>query len=260
MAQAEIERLAAAHGQSGQGAIFRAGQHGVAPLDRRDQVLQQIFFKGGEGRGRLEGIGAGAVILARPAIGHDQNKGLGLAIGDEVVEQRVRGGESLPFGLVAANAMEQVQDRVFAILGISRGRVHIGLAAGPDRLGFVLDHLQLAAGNPVAAGHDTCRGFRVGLLVVRAQFDRASAGSGPSLTLGVEAARDKTGQQHRMDHLAHPKTPFSLVENPPTPPFGGSARASDTRLNKSNRVSKSFSPSERAIRSRTDFPARKARR
>jgi hypothetical protein len=46
--QPEVERLPAARRQAGDGAVFPVRMNGVAGLDRRDNVLQQILLEGGE--------------------------------------------------------------------------------------------------------------------------------------------------------------------------------------------------------------------
>src|SRR6185369_5359248 len=53
MGEAEVERLPTAHREAGKCAMLAIGQRGVARLDRRDDVVQQIVLERGE-RGRMD--------------------------------------------------------------------------------------------------------------------------------------------------------------------------------------------------------------
>ena len=57
-----------------------------------------------------------------------------------------------PLVLVAADAVEEVEDRIFLVLGVARRRVDLRLALHADRRRVVLDRLQLAAVDAVALG------------------------------------------------------------------------------------------------------------
>ena len=92
--QAEVQRLPAAHGQAGEGALLAVGIDAVARLDRGDDVVQQVALEDGERRRGGHHVALGAVVLLRPAVRHDDDHRLGLAVGDEVVEQHVRAWRS----------------------------------------------------------------------------------------------------------------------------------------------------------------------
>src|SRR5262249_12568518 len=73
-----------------------------------------------------------------------------LLVGVEVVEDDVGLAAPRPLVLVAADAVEEIKDRILVVLGVPRRRVDLRLALDADRLRFVLDRLQLAAVNAVA--------------------------------------------------------------------------------------------------------------
>jgi len=53
------------------------------------------------------------VVLLPPAVGHDDEHRFGLGIRDQVVEDLVRSREPLPFSLVPADAVQQVEHGIF---------------------------------------------------------------------------------------------------------------------------------------------------
>ena len=89
-------------------------------------------------------------VLRRPAVGHDDDHRHRLLVGVQVVEDHVGRAAARPLVLVAADAVQQVQDRVLLVLGVPRRRVDLRLALDADRRRVVLDRLQLAALDAVA--------------------------------------------------------------------------------------------------------------
>ena len=86
--------------------------------------------------------------------------------------------EALPFRLVAADAVQQVQHRVFLLRRVARRRVDLHLAGRADGLGVVGDHLQLPVRHVLALRVEP--GGRIGERghVVGVQHDRAAASPG----------------------------------------------------------------------------------
>jgi hypothetical protein len=78
--------------------------------------------------------------------------GVGLPVGDQVIEEEVRMGEALPFRLVAADAVQQVEDRVLLLGRVARGRVDLHLAGRAHRLRVVRDHLQIPVRHVLLGG------------------------------------------------------------------------------------------------------------
>ena len=140
---AEIEALAAAHGQTGDRAVVPVCLHGVVRFNVGHQILQQVLLKEGvviEIRHEIarRGFGSGA------AVGHYDDHGHGFFVGDEVVEDLVGRAEARPMSLVAADAVHQVEDRVFLISIIIGRGVDDRFAVDADALGVVRNGLQLA--------------------------------------------------------------------------------------------------------------------
>ena len=152
VAQPEVERLPAAHRQAGQGARLAVGLHRVGLLDERDQVVEQVLLERGERRRLLGDRIPRRHVLRRPAVGQDDDHRHGLLVGVQVVEDHVGRAAARPLVLVAADAVQQVQDRVLLVLRVPRRGVDPRLALHPDRRRVVLDRLQLAALDAVAAG------------------------------------------------------------------------------------------------------------
>src|SRR5205814_830555 len=71
-----------------------------------------------------------------------------------------------PFVVVAADAMQEIKDRVLFVLGIARRRIDGHLARATADLGFVVDYLDLAVLDAVALGVEASRrrGIRIGRL------------------------------------------------------------------------------------------------
>ncbi len=120
MGQPEVERLAAAHRQAGEGPVLAVGLDRVVRLDRRDHVLEQVLLERREGRRGGVDVPLGPVVLLGAAVGHDHDHGHGLPLGDQVVEEEIRLGEALPFRLVAADAVQQVEHRVLLLGRVAR--------------------------------------------------------------------------------------------------------------------------------------------
>lgn len=178
MGEAEVEGLAAAHGEACEGAVVFVGERAVAGVDGGDDVVEEVFFEGGEGWGGFEDIAFGAVVFLGAAVGHDDDHGDGLAVGDEVIEEIARVGEALPFGFVAADAVEEVEDRVALGGGVAGRRVDVEFAGGADGFGFVGDEFEFSVGEGVADGVPALVGRREGGFIVCFEFGFAAGDAG----------------------------------------------------------------------------------
>ena len=101
---------------------------------------------------------------------------IGTALPSAIRLSRMTSGvaEPLPFRLVAADAVQQVEHGVLPVGGVTRRRVDVHLAARADRLRVVLDHLQLAVRDVVADRLEVGRRVVEGGLVVGAEHDGAA--------------------------------------------------------------------------------------
>lgn len=146
-----VSDLTAPHRQSGEGPGFAVGPHRIRLLDEGDQVDEQILLKGGEG-GRLLGnrIARGH-ILGGAAIGKHDDHRRRLLFGIQVVENLIGDAAARPFVFVAADPVQQVEHRILLILGIPGRRIDLRLPFGPDRRRVVLDGLELAPRDALAA-------------------------------------------------------------------------------------------------------------
>ena len=96
--------------------------------------LQQVLLERGEGgRGGVD-VSFGPVVLLGAAIRHDDDHRHGLPVRKQVVQQEVGRGEALPLRLVAADAVQQIEDRVFLVRGVARRRIDLHLAPRPTDL------------------------------------------------------------------------------------------------------------------------------
>ena len=167
----EVQRLPAAHRQPGEGAALPVRLHRVARFDRRDHVVEQVALEDRERRRAGEGVAPGAVVLLRAPVREHGDERHHLAVRDQVVEQLGGMGEADPLGLVAADAVQQIDDGVLLVLAVARRRVDVHLAPRADRLRVVLDQLQRAVRNRFAALEDRVRRFGEGGHVVGLEDD-----------------------------------------------------------------------------------------
>jgi hypothetical protein len=82
----------------------------------------------------------------------------GLPVRVQVVEDHVRRSTPRPLVLVAADAVEEVQDRILLVLRVARRSVDSRLPLCPDRRRVVLDRLQLATVDAVPFLVEVVRG------------------------------------------------------------------------------------------------------
>ena len=146
----EVQGLAAAHRETGKGAMLAVRLRAVTGFNGGDDVIQQIALEHGKGRGGGEDVAFGTIVLLGAAVWHDDDHGCGLAVGDEVVQQHIRMGEAFPLGFIAADAVQEVEHGILLVLRVSGRCVDVQLALRAHGLGIVFDHLQLAVRDAVA--------------------------------------------------------------------------------------------------------------
>jgi hypothetical protein len=139
MAQAEVERLPAPHRQSGQGPRLAIGVDRVVLLDERDQVFQQVVLEGGKCGGLPGERVARPQVFRRSTVREDDDHRHDLLVGVEVVEDHVGDAAAGPFVLIAADAVKEIQDRIFLVLRIAGRRVDLRLALRTDGGRIILD-------------------------------------------------------------------------------------------------------------------------
>ena len=141
--QPEIERLSAAHRQPGQRPALAVGLHRVEFLDEGDQVLDEVVLEGGECRALLGDWVPRETSLPGSAVGqHDDHRNHFL-VGVKVVENHIGRTAARPLLLVAADAVQEIQDRVGLVLRVPRRRVDLGHSFHAHRFRVVRDGFEL---------------------------------------------------------------------------------------------------------------------
>src|SRR5438034_5626600 len=137
--EADVERLAAAHGQPGHRPRLAAGRHVVQLLHGRDDVLEQrlaelLLVPLAEGDVTELRAGAREDLGRTVAEGHDDQHGRGLAARDQVVEDHVSTAHLGPGARVVTEAVKQVQDGValLALRIVPGRRVDVEVAVVAD--------------------------------------------------------------------------------------------------------------------------------
>ncbi len=115
IAQSEIQRLSAAHRQTGNGAVFAVGQRRVFFFDEGNKIGEQVFLEGGKGLDfvLIEDITHGPVVFHGPAIGHHHDHRFQFSFGVQIVQNHLRIAAFQPFFFIAPNAVQKVQHRIF---------------------------------------------------------------------------------------------------------------------------------------------------
>ena len=141
--QPEVERLAAAHRQAGEGPVLAVGLDRVARLDRGDHVLQQVLLERREGRRGGEDVPLGPVVLLARPLG--MTTIIGAAFPSAIRLSRRRFGWAKRCHSVSSPPMpcSRYSTGYFFSVGVARRRVDLHLAGRADRLRVVGDHLQL---------------------------------------------------------------------------------------------------------------------
>lgn len=89
----------------------------------------------------------------------------------------VDGGEALPFVLIAADAVEQVENRISLAFFVHGRCVDVEIAGCADGFGLVGDDFEFAAGDILAWGFEILRWWWEEGFVVGSEFDLAAEGS-----------------------------------------------------------------------------------
>ena len=114
---------------------------GIAGLDRRDDVFEEILFKCSKGWSASKDIALGSIVFLSTTIGHHHDHGLGLTIGNQVVKEVINGGKAVPFGLITTDTMQEVEDWVTLVWIITWRCVNMHLPIVAHTFGAVGDHL-----------------------------------------------------------------------------------------------------------------------
>ena len=152
--------------------MFTIGLDRVSSFNCRNHIVQKISFEGTKRRSRLKDVAFRSIILLSTSIWHHDDHWNCLAVRDQVVQQHVRGRETLPFRFIAANPMQQIEHRILFLCGITRRRIDVHLSLCANRLRFVLNHFQFAMSNAVSLCHDAVIRIGINLLIIRSQFNR----------------------------------------------------------------------------------------
>mgnify|MGYP003291120470 CR=1 FL=1 len=143
--QRELEGVAAAHREAGNGPACGGLYRTVVLVDEGDDVLEVGFEGGVEGAAvvwlehTFGGLAGGGLVLA-VAVGHNDDHRLGLALGDEVVEDLRGAAGAEPGLLIAAHTVEEVEDGVSGLAALVAGRgVNGHTAVHPEHVGVVPD-------------------------------------------------------------------------------------------------------------------------
>ncbi len=142
--QAEVERLAAAHRETGERALLaiRAGR--ILRLNGGNQTVEQVALELREALGvlRREGLvrRRRAVVRERATVGHHDDHRRRLSGGDEVVNDRVGVDVTAPFPLVAADAVQQVEHGIFPVGRVMRRKINDRFAPRAGDGGIVFKH------------------------------------------------------------------------------------------------------------------------
>jgi len=122
--EAGQEALSASHGEAGDGAVVSVFEDGILGLDPRDDLgeehgLEEVDVLCVEGRGAA-GLQNGEVAVAKS---HDDDHGLGLAGGNQAVEDIVGLASGEPAVCAVGVAVKQIEDGIAGFgLGIEAGR------------------------------------------------------------------------------------------------------------------------------------------
>ena len=211
VAQAEVERLPAAHRKPGHRAMFAVGIQGIVRFDERNDVLNQVALEvlspavTGDGgwvatsirtaaptrpSASARGIGRGV------AVGEDDDHGFGLFVGNQVVDHDIRRPVPRPLPIfIAADAVQQEQNGIFLFSGVAGRSVHLHPPFNADGFGVVINPLKCALGGAFAPFVKALRRSREGRFVVRAERDGAakSAASAASAPAGSGGGLSRAG-------------------------------------------------------------------
>ena len=161
--EADVQGLARSHRHAGDAAVGAIGRDRVVGLDERDDLLQQVVVI----RLAIGGLRAVALLLVGRrgrgvAAGKHDDHRHHLAFGDQVVGDDRRPRPLHPFGAGVAQAVLQIEHRIPASGRIAGRRVDAQRPADPQRLGVVLDELDLAMRDVLARDIEALGRDRIG--------------------------------------------------------------------------------------------------
>lgn len=104
-----------------------------------DKIVKQVLFKICKRLNpvRSKIITDCAVVFHRPAVGHHHNHRLEFPLRVQIVQNNLGISVVKPLRFCSANAMQQVQNRVGIIFGITGRSVNDSLSCGSHSFGFV---------------------------------------------------------------------------------------------------------------------------
>ena len=106
MAQPEVQRLPAAHRQSGKRPVCRPCFYWIVRFHERKQVFEQIEFKGFKGFEVRVDIALRPVVRLCPSIRQDDEHGREFAVRVEIIQNDVGLAVPLLFVFIAADAVQ----------------------------------------------------------------------------------------------------------------------------------------------------------
>ena len=123
-----------------------------------------------------------------------------------------------PFGVGAADAVQQIEHRVLATGRVAGRRVDAHPAARSERLGVVLDGRQLAVRDIVTLDIEPGRRIGEGGLVVRAQLDRSAEAASAAASAGLRrrgaGCRGLLGRRERSGGQRQTHGGLGIVRSP----------------------------------------------
>ncbi len=155
--------------------MLAIGDNRVTRFDGGDDIVKQVAFEVRERRCRSEHITFRTIVFLSTAVGHHDDHRFHFTVSNQIVHNRLGLTESLPLGLIPADAVQEIEYGVLLIGRIAGRSVDVHVTAGTDRLRIVLDHLQLAMWNVIADAIETGRRIIEGRFVIGAERDASTA-------------------------------------------------------------------------------------
>lgn len=111
-------RSAAAHRESGDGAVCTVAADAVVLLDGGQELLEEEALVAPARHVEVTHVGAGVVLTLARGVGHDDNHPAGHALGNGVVGDALDVAQAGPVGVAAVGAVQQVEHGVLLRRGV----------------------------------------------------------------------------------------------------------------------------------------------